>query len=141
MEFMLLVKGRKAFPRSADEVSMTTVIPEPTTTSCSLIFGIEAIDFAPAVQLLADGQARFDTSQHCDMFYEGQMIGPAVLSLESDNMAVVYPVVKSKNWPTIHVEFMGLSEKDRTMIERFLTKSSGSRRPPSNKRPVTASLS
>ena len=143
MEFMLSEKGRKAFPRFADEVDMTSVIPEPTTASAtgSLIFGIEGIDLAPRVDLLADGQARFDASQHFDMFYEGQMIGPAVLSLEADNMAVIYPVVKSKNWPTIHVEFMGLSEKDRTMIDRFLAKSGGSRRPPSNKPPVTATFS
>jgi hypothetical protein len=74
------------------------------------------------------------STKNFDMFYEGQMIGPAVLTLQEEGMAVVYPVVKSKNWPMIDVEFMQISDKDRQMIAKFLATRSGGMRPPIDRR-------
>ena len=98
-----------------------------------LLFSVDGIELDPIVERLDKGQASFVSSKHFDMFYEGQIIGPAVLALD-EGMAVVYPVVKSKNWPIINVEFMEISQKDRQMIARFLAKSSGGMRPPANRR-------
>jgi hypothetical protein len=87
-----------------------------------LLFNLDGIDIDPIAERLDTGKASFVCSKYFDMFYEGQMIGPAVLVLEDDGMAVVYPVVKSKNWPLVDVEFMEISEKDRRMITQFLAR-------------------
>jgi hypothetical protein len=100
-----------------------------------LHFSLDGIDLDPIVERLDRRQASFVSSKHFDTFYEGQLIGPAVLALQDEGMAVVYPVVKSKNWPVINVEFLQISEKDGQMIARFLATSSSSRRPPTNRRP------
>jgi hypothetical protein len=108
----------------ADDLCMTTVA-RPKTEKLCLMFGVEGIELAPAVQPVDEGHASFESATHFDKFYEGQMIGPAVLSLKAEGMVVVYPVVKSRNWPMIYVEFMGLSEKDRLVISQFLSTCSG----------------
>jgi len=87
--------------------------------AASLSFSLEGIDFQPIVETLDKGNAVFISPKHFEMFYEGQMIGPAVLSLQDEDSLVVYPVVKAKNWPAISVEFLQMSEKDRRMVERF----------------------
>jgi len=99
-----------------------------------LSFSVDGVDIEPTVEELDRGNASFISTKHFDTFYEGQMIGPAVLSLQDEGMTVVYPVVKSKNWPAIHVEFMNISEKDRDMISRFLATCSGGMRPPIHRR-------
>ena len=99
-----------------------------------LMFNLNGIEIDPIVERLNHAEASFVSTTHFDSFYQGQMIGPAVLSLHNEGMAVVYPVVKSKQWPVIDVEFMQISEEDREMIARFLATCSGGRRPP-NRRP------
>lgn len=97
-----------------------------------LQFSLNGIDIESIVERLDQGAATFVSSKYFDMFYEGQIIGPAVLALQDEGMAVVYPVVKSKNWPVISVQFMEIAEKDRHMISRFLATCSGGMRAPEN---------
>ena len=118
---------RPQFPLAADTL-------EPIT----LMFSVDGIEFDPVVMWLGIGQASFGCTKYFEMFYEGQMIGPAVLTLPDQGMAVVYPVVKSRNLGVIHVEFMELSEEDRQMIARSLATCSGGERPPANRRTKTA---
>ena len=87
-----------------------------------LLLSMDGIDIDPIVDELGGGGARLVCAKHFDRFYEGQLIGPAVLVLQDEGMPVVYPVVKWKSWPVIGVEFMEISEKDREMILRFLFK-------------------
>src|SRR5436189_6373872 len=75
-----------------------------------LTFNLDGVDLDPIVESLGRGEASFVCAKHFEMFYEGQMIGPAVLALQDEGMAVVYPVVKSKNWPLISVEFLEMAE-------------------------------
>jgi hypothetical protein len=100
-----------------------------------LLFNLNGVEINPIVERLDKGEASFVSTAHFDSFYEGQMIGPAVLSLQDEGMAVVYPVVKSKNWPMVDVQFMEISSEDREMITRFLATSCSGRRPPTNRRP------
>ena len=85
-----------------------------------LLLSMDGIDVDPIVDELGGGGARLVSSKHFDMFYEGQLVGPAVLVLQDVGMPVVYPIVKWKSWPVIGVEFMDMSEKDREMIIKFL---------------------
>src|SRR6185295_19100080 len=87
-----------------------------------LLLSMDGIHIDPIVDELGGGGARLVSAKHYDMFYEGQMIGPAVLVLQDEGMPVVYPVVKWKSWPVVGVEFMQIPEKDREMIIRFLFK-------------------
>jgi len=87
-----------------------------------LLLSMDGIDIDPIVDELGGGGARLVCAHHFDHFYEGQLIGPAVLVLHDEGMPVVYPVVKWKSWPVVGVEFMEVSEKDREMILRFLFK-------------------
>jgi c-di-GMP-binding flagellar brake protein YcgR len=87
-----------------------------------LLLSMDGVDIDPIVDELGGGGARLVCSKHFDLFYEGQLIGPAVLVLQDEGMPVVYPVVKWKSWPVVGVEFMEISEKDREMILRFLFK-------------------
>lgn len=85
-----------------------------------LLLSMDGVDIDPIVDELGGGGARLVSSKHFEMFYEGQMIGPAVLVLQDVGMPVVYPVVKWKSWPVIGVEFKDMSEKEREMIIKFL---------------------
>ena len=85
-----------------------------------LLLSMDGINVDPIVDELGGGGARLVSSKHFDMFYEGQLVGPAVLVLQDVGMPVVYPIVKWKSWPVIGVEFMDMSEKDREMIIKFL---------------------
>jgi c-di-GMP-binding flagellar brake protein YcgR len=87
-----------------------------------LLLSIDGIKVDPIVDELGGGGARLMCAKHYERFYEGQLIGPAVLVLQEEGMPVVYPVVKWKSWPVIGVEFMEISEKDRETIFRFLFK-------------------
>ena len=87
-----------------------------------LLLSMDGVDIDPIIDELGGGGARFVCAKHFDHFYEGQLIGPAVLVLQDEGMPVVYPVVKWKSWPVVGVEFMEISEKDREMILRFLFK-------------------
>jgi hypothetical protein len=109
---------------------LATFIDEPVY----LMFSLDGVDVDLIVEKLDGGNASFVCSKNFDLFYEGQIIGPAVLALQDEGMAVVYPVVKSKNWPLINVEFMEMSENDRQMITRFLAACSGGQRRPPDRR-------
>jgi len=85
-----------------------------------LLLSMDGIDIDPIVDELGGGGARLVCSKHFDMFYEGQLIGPAVLVLQDVGMPVVYPVVKWKSWPVIGVEFMDMTEKEKEMVIKFL---------------------
>src|SRR6267142_1396908 len=87
-----------------------------------LLLSMDGVDIDPVVDELAAGGARLLCSKHYDKFYEGQMIGPAVLVLQDVGMPVVYPVVKWKSWPVIGVEFTQMTEKEREQIIKFLFK-------------------
>ena len=87
-----------------------------------LLLSMDGINIDPIVDELGGGGARLVCAKHFDRFYEGQLIGPAVLVLQDEGMPVVYPVVKWKSWPVIGVEFMEMGEKEREMILRFLFK-------------------
>ena len=97
---------------------MSMIADEPVY----LLLSMDGVNVDPIVDELGGGGARLVTAKHYDLFYEGQIIGPAVLVMQDEGMPVVYPVVKWKNWPVIGVEFMEISEKDREMILRFLFK-------------------
>ena len=87
-----------------------------------LLLSMDGVNVDPIVDELGGGGARLVCAKHFEMFYEGQLIGPAVLVLQDEGMPVVYPIVKWKSWPVVGVEFMDISEKDREMILRFLFK-------------------
>jgi hypothetical protein len=87
-----------------------------------LLLSIDGIKIDPIVDELGGGGARLVCAKHYERFYEGQLIGPAVLVLQDEGMPVVYPVVKWKSWPVIGVEFMQIPDKDRETILRFLFK-------------------
>src|SRR5581483_11551945 len=87
-----------------------------------LLLSMDGVNIDPVVDELGGGGARLVCAKHYDMFYEGQLIGPAVLVLPDEGMPVVYPVVKWKNWPVVGVEFMQIEERDKEMILRFLFK-------------------
>jgi c-di-GMP-binding flagellar brake protein YcgR len=87
-----------------------------------LLLSMDGVNVDPIVDELGGGGARLVCAKHFDMFYEGQLIGPAVLVLQDEGMPVVYPVVKWKSWPVVGVEFMEIADKDREMILRFLFK-------------------
>jgi c-di-GMP-binding flagellar brake protein YcgR len=87
-----------------------------------LLLSMDGVKIDPVIDELGGGGARLVSAKHFDRFYEGQLIGPAVLVLQVEGMPVVYPVVKWKSWPVIGVEFLEINEKDREMILRFLFK-------------------
>src|SRR5256712_36146 len=87
-----------------------------------LLLSMDGVDIDPVVDELAAGGARLLCSKLYDKFYEGQLIGPAVLVLQDEGMPVVYPVVKWKSWPVVGVQFMQIEEAEREMIFRFLFK-------------------
>jgi hypothetical protein len=87
-----------------------------------LLLSIDGVNVDPIVDELGSGGARLISAKYFDRFYEGQIIGPAVLMLQDEGMPVVYPVVKWKNWPVIGVEFMSIAPKELEMIMRFLGK-------------------
>ena len=87
-----------------------------------LLLSMDGVNIDPVVDELGGGGARLVCAKHYDMFYEGQLIGPAVLVLPDEGMPVVYPVVKWRNWPVVGVEFMQIEERDKEMILRFLFK-------------------
>jgi hypothetical protein len=87
-----------------------------------LLLSMEGMNIDPVIDELGGCGARLVSAKHYEMFYEGQLIGPAVLVLPDEGMPVVYPVVKWKTWPVIGVEFMEIQEKDKEMILRFLFK-------------------
>lgn len=104
-----LAKQRTAF-------RLSMIADEPVY----LLLTMDGIKIDPIIDELGGGGARLVSAKHFDKFYEGQLIGPAVLVLQDEGMPVVYPVVKWKSWPVIGVEFIDIPDKDREMIMRFL---------------------
>src|SRR5262245_22511226 len=87
-----------------------------------LLLTMDGVKIDPIVDELGGGGARIVCAKDFDRFYEGQIVGPAVLLLRDEGMPVVYPVVKWKKWPVIGLEFLDISEKERKLILRFLFK-------------------
>src|SRR5437016_5446173 len=87
-----------------------------------LLLSMDGVNVDPIIDELGGGGARLVSAKHYEMFYEGQIIGPAVLVLPDEGMPVVYPVVKWKSWPVVGVQFMQIEEAEREMIFRFLFK-------------------
>src|SRR5204862_6942723 len=110
------VQADPAKQRSVFRLSM--IADEPVY----LLLSMDGVDIDPIVDELGGGGARLVCAKHFDHFYEGQLIGPAVLVLQDEGMPVVYPVVKWKSWPVIGVEFTQMSEKEREQIIKFLFK-------------------
>ena len=108
-EVLEIAKARSVF-------RLSMIASEPVY----LLLTLDGVHIDPIVDELGGGGARLVSSKHYDRFYEGQILGPAVLVLQDVGMPVVFPVVKWKNWPVIGVEFMDVSEKEREMILRFL---------------------
>jgi hypothetical protein len=108
------------------QVGFLAISNEPV----KLLFNMDGIDIDPVLSWLETGRAGFECSAtHFDMFYEGKIIGPAVLALHDQGMVVVDPVVKSKNFPMIEVEFLEVSATDRRLITSFLATENGGQRP------------
>src|SRR2546426_12393418 len=116
MSQMTQAESQQAKQRSVFRLSM--IANEPVY----LLLSMDGVDIDPIVDELGGGGARLVCSKHFDMFYEGQLVGPAVLVLQDVGMPVVYPVVKWKSWPVIGVQFMQIEEAEREMIFRFLFK-------------------
>jgi hypothetical protein len=131
------VAERHKFKGQEPPVRLATFADEPVY----LTFSLDGVELDPVVERLDRGQAGIVCARNFELFYKGQMIGPAVLVLQDEGMVVVDPVVKSKNWPIVQVEFLEISETDRQMIDRFLCTRIDLRPPNNNRRPkVTAAL-
>ena len=109
---------QQQFAKQRSVFRLSMIADEPVY----LLLSMNGVNIDPIVDELGGGGARLVSAKHFDIFYEGQMIGPAVLVLQDEGMPVVYPVVKWKSWPVIGVEFMQITEKDRETILRFLFK-------------------
>ncbi len=55
-----------------------------------------------------------------DNFHVGLPLGKSVLMLREHGMLEVEPVIRWKEWPSIGVQFLDLSDKDRALIFKFL---------------------
>jgi c-di-GMP-binding flagellar brake protein YcgR len=108
----------QADPKKRSVFRLSMIADEPVY----LLLSMDGVDIDPIVDELGGGGARLVCAKHFEHFYEGQLIGPAVLVLQDVGMPVLYPVVKWKSWPVVGVEFMEVSDKDREMILRFLFK-------------------
>src|SRR4051812_1080774 len=106
------------FARKRSSFRLSMIADEPVY----LLLSMDGQNIDPIVDELGGGGARLICAKHFDKFYEGQIIGPAVLMLQEEGMAVIYPVVKWKNWPVVGVEFMAIGSKEQEMILRFLFK-------------------
>ena len=84
-----------------------------------LLLDIDDTEIDPVVVELAPDGARLKCVKHFDLFYEGQILGPAILELD-ESSTPVYAAVKWKRWPEIGVEFLEMSQGDRERIFRFL---------------------
>jgi c-di-GMP-binding flagellar brake protein YcgR len=61
-----------------------------------------------------------DCRTSSDKFQVGLSLGKSVLMLGKHGMHEVEPVIQWKRWPSIGVQFMGLSDKNREIIFKFL---------------------
>ena len=111
-----VIEPERPFPSQRSVLRLSMIADEPVY----LLLNMDGIDIDPLVDELGGGGARLLSSKHYDKFYEGQLIGPAVLVLKDVGMPVVFPIVKWKAWPVIGVEFMEIAEREREMIIRFL---------------------
>lgn len=72
---------------------------------------------------LSAGGARLKVPRiHENLFQVGQILGPSLLILSDIGLPVVHPVVKWKSDSAIGVEFLGVTEKQKEMIFKFLFK-------------------
>ena len=113
-----VAQAKAEFNQQRSVFRLSMIADEPVY----LLLSMDGVAIDPIVDELGGGGARLVCAKYFDSFYEGQLIGPAVLVLQEEGMPVVYPVVKWKSWPVIGVEFTEIPEKDREMILRFLFK-------------------
>ena len=85
-----------------------------------LLFSVDGTKVDPEVDELGAGGARFFTADHYHRFYIDQVLGPTVLVLPDFGKPVVHPVVRWMSYPSIGVEFDGISHKDRELVFRFM---------------------
>ena len=60
--------------------------------------------------------------QHRELFEVGQILGPSLLVLPNIGLPIVQPIVKWKSGSAIGIEFIGVTEKQKEMIFKFLFK-------------------
>ena len=60
--------------------------------------------------------------KHQDLFQAGQILGPSLLVLPNIGLPVIHPVVKWKSGSAIGIEFVGVTDKQKEMIFKFLFK-------------------
>jgi c-di-GMP-binding flagellar brake protein YcgR len=70
---------------------------------------------------LSAGGARLKVRKdHLELFQVGQILGPTLLALTDMGLPIVQPVVKWKSDNAIGVQFLGVTEKQKETIFRFL---------------------
>jgi c-di-GMP-binding flagellar brake protein YcgR len=70
---------------------------------------------------LSAGGARLKVRKaHIDLFQVGQILGPTLLALTDLGLPVLQPVVVWKSDSAIGVQFMGVTERQKEMIFKFL---------------------
>ncbi len=70
---------------------------------------------------LSAGGARLKVPKaHMDLFQVGQILGPTLLALTDLGLPVVQPVVVWKSDNAIGVQFLGVTEKQKETIFKFL---------------------
>ena len=102
--------------RSVFRTWMLTVDP------VHLLVNVDGTDLDLVVDELGGGGARLVAAKHMDRLYEGQVLGPAVLVLNDVGRPLINAVVKWKHNQVVGLEFLGISEKQKEMIFRFLFK-------------------
>jgi hypothetical protein len=100
-------------------------VPIGAAPPVSLLFSLEGEKVDPVVEELGAGGARFLSTHHHDKFYEGQVLGPAVLLLPEIGMTVVYPVVRWLRYPQVGIEFADMNDRDRELVSRFMFRPDG----------------
>lgn len=97
-------------------------LPMVASAPVYVLFSLDGEHIDPLADELGAGGARFVAANHYSRFYNGQMLGPAVLVLPEIGMPVVYPVVRWLSYPRVGVQFVDIDEKHREMIFRFMFK-------------------
>jgi c-di-GMP-binding flagellar brake protein YcgR len=70
---------------------------------------------------LSAGGARLKVRKtHSDLFQVGQILGPTLLALTDLGLPVVHPVVIWKTDNAIGVQFLGITERQKETIFKFL---------------------
>jgi c-di-GMP-binding flagellar brake protein YcgR len=91
-----------------------------TVEPVHLLVNVDGMELDLVVDELGGGGARLVAGKHLDRFYEGQVLGPAVLVLNDVGRPLIHAVVKWKNSSVVGLEFLAIPEKQKELIFRFL---------------------